>query len=337
MSIISLLVLLTFSICFAAMSAAYRGLSTPHVRHWARKGDATAAKLYPLRARGSAVLLTIELIHSIFLSAFVVLLSRTYYPPLAGLVVLVISFVGFIIVSELYLKPFGLRLLVWFSRALLALTHLLKPITLPLGRIFDRFIAEEPAVITKQELQDKLHSVEPADTDLTANEIRILRHTLSFGDKTVHDIMTPQGVVVSLAAHETLSPVVLDELHKSGHSRFPVLGPKKEVIGMLYVRDLIEIKTHALVQEVMHPKVYFVNEERELDHVLQAFLRTKQHMFMVVNAYAEIVGVITVEDVMEQILGKPIIDEFDKYDDMRAVAEARAKLHRKQNKENMVE
>ena len=318
------------------MSAAYRGLSTPHVRHWARKGEPSAAKLYPLRARGSAVLLTIELLRAIALAGFVVLLSRTVWPLLAVLIIAILSFVGLIIVSELYLKPFGLRLLVWFSAGLLTLTQVLKPITLPLGRLFDRFIAEEPAVLTKQDLQEKLHIVEPADTDLTADELRILRHTLSFGDKTVHDIMTPRSVVVSVAANETLSPIVLDELHKSGHSRFPVLGPEKEIVGLLYVHDLMEIKTHALVQEVMHPKVYFVNEEREIDHVLQAFLRTKQHLFMVVNAYAEVVGVVTIEDVIEQVLGKPIIDEFDKYDDMRAVAEARAKLHRKQNKQEII-
>lgn len=337
MSSILLLLFLALSICFAAMSAAYRGLSTPHVRHWARKGDATASKLYPLRARGSATLLTIELLRSVSLAAFVVLLSRTYWPLFAGLVVAVLSFVGFVIVSELYLKPFGLRLLAAFAGILLALTHVLKPITIPLGRVLDRYIADEPVVLTKADLDRSLQEVETSDTDLTSDELRILRHTLTFGDKTVHDVMTPRSVVVSVAAHETLSPIVLDELHKSGHSRFPVLGPEKEVVGILYTHDLIEIKAHALVQEIMHPKVYFVNEERELDHVLQAFLRTKKHLFMVVNAYAEVVGVVTIEDVLEQVLGRPIIDEFDKYDDMRAVAEARAKEHRKQNKENMVE
>ncbi len=283
------------------------------------------------------MLLTIELLRSLALAAFAVLLSRTFWPPFAGLIIVVISFVGFIIFSELYLKPYGLRMLVWFSRTLLALTHLLKFLTLPLGSMFDRFIADAPAILTKQELKEKLDSVESTDTDLTIDELRILRHTLTFGDKTVHDVMTPRSVVATIGQDDVLSPVVLDELHKSGHSRFPVVGADKDFVGILFVHDLIEIKDHAEVKEVMRPRVHFVNEERELDHVLQAFLRTKQHMFMVVNAYAEVVGLVTIEDVIEQVIGKPIIDEFDKYDDMRAVAEARAKLHRKQNKENMVE
>lgn len=336
MTTIILLLLLGLSVACAAMSAAFKSLSTPHIRHWARKSDATARKLYPLKARGSALLLTIELIRAVALAGFVVLLARTYWPPIAVAVVAILTFGGFVVMSELYLKPFGLKLLTVLGRPLLALTHLLKPLTLPLGRLFDRYIAEEPVIVTKQDLADKLENVETVDTDLTPDELRILRHTLTFGAKTVHDVMTPQSVIVSVDAEETLSPAVLNELHASGHSRFPVLGPDKDIIGMLYAHDLMEAKAHLLVQDVMHPKVYFVNEERELDHVLQAFLRTKQHMFMVVNAYAEIVGVITIEDVLEQVLGKPIIDEFDKYDNMRAVAEARAKAHQKQKKHELV-
>jgi CBS domain containing-hemolysin-like protein len=129
-----------------------------------------------------------------------------------------------------------------------------------------------------------------------------------------------------------LSPVLLDELHQSGHSRFPVYaeGGKETVVGLLYIRDLIELKAHTVVSEVMQKHVYFVHEDRELDHVLNAFIRTKHHLFIVVNAFAEITGVVTIEDVLEQIIGKPIVDEFDRYDDMREVAKQQARQVTKQ-------
>jgi CBS domain containing-hemolysin-like protein len=68
-----------------------------------------------------------------------------------------------------------------------------------------------------------------------------------------------------------------------------------------------------------------VHEDFTLYQALQAFLKTKHHLFLVVNSFEELVGILTIEDVLEQMIGKPIVDEFDRYDDLRAVAAAAAK------------
>ena len=80
----------------------------------------------------------------------------------------------------------------------------------------------------------------------------------------------------------------------------------------------------------MKKAVYYVNEEKQLDHALQAFLKTKHHLFIVVNGFEEIVGILTIEDVLEEVLGKEIVDEFDQYEDLRAVAALQAKKDTKQ-------
>lgn len=259
------------------------------------------------------------------------LLAVLIHGLLAWLIGAAVLFLAFVILSEIYLRPLGTRLLAMSSGVLLALSHLLRPVTYPLGRMLDRFIAEQPVTLARSELDHMLSSVAAADTDLSADELRIVRHALSFGDKKVLDIMTPRSVISKVKADDVLSPALLDELHKSGHSRFPVFSDQpEEAVGLLYIKDLLELKKHAKVSELMHRPVYFVNENRELDHVLQAFIRTKQHLFLVVNSFAEITGLVTIEDVIEQVLGKPIIDEFDKYDSMRDVAEAKAKVVRKQ-------
>lgn len=316
-----------------AMSLSFRSLSTPHLRYWARKGDRTSNALYPLKAAGSSVLLTIELFRALAISGALTLLALQLWGVFAWLIGTVVLFIVFIVLGELYLKSIGTYLLAFLSPLVLWLTRLLKVVTLPLGRVFDRFLEEQPVTLTRGELSQMLGSIVPGDSDLSADELRILKHALTFGDKAVHDIMTPRSVIVSVRSTDVLSPALLDELHKSGHSRFPVFSADGDVAeGILYTKDLIDLKAHSMVIDLMHKPVHFVNEERELDHVLQAFLRTKQHLFLVVNAFAEITGLITIEDVVEQILGKPIIDEFDRYDNMRDVAEARAKIVRKQVK-----
>lgn len=157
-------------------------------------------------------------------------------------------------------------------------------------------------------------------------EIGIAAHALTFGDKTIGECMTPRRAVKLVAVEDALGPVVMDELHASGHSRFPVYETKQDnIVGTLYLHDLFQVKGNSSVRSLMRKKVYYLHEDRSLHDALQALLTTHHHLFIVVNSFEEFVGIISSEDVMEAIVGKPIMDEFDKYEDLRAVAARDAK------------
>jgi len=301
-----ILLLIIISVLLSAMSAAYGTLSTSHLRHWARKKDSAASKLYPLKARGSASYLMLEILHALSLSGAIVLLLSSVDSWLGWVVVAVLFFIGHIVLTQLYLKSIGMLLLVWASSPLLAATNALKFITWPLGRMFDKYLSEEPVTLTRSELKHTLASVSPEDTDLNEDEVRILSHVLSFGSKTVHDVMTPKSRTVTIKVDETLSPIILDELFKSGHERFPVVSEDgKSVVGMLSMHDLMDVKHERSVSGLMQEKIYYVDEDRDLDHVLQTFYKTKQSVFVVHNEASEMVGIISIEDIVQQILGKP--------------------------------
>ena len=306
MSVIFFLLLLTGSILLSAMVAGYGTLSTSHLRHWAKQQDDAAKKLYPLKARGSSVLLTLELLRATTLSAAIVMITVTFTAWLAWLIIAVLLFVALIVLTQLFLKPFGIRMLVWLSAPLLGLTNALKLIMLPLGRVFDRVLRDEPVTMTREKLSRMLLSVSPEDTDLSGEELRMLRTVLSFSKKTVHDIMIPKSKVVTVPISEILTPVVLDDLYKTGHNHFPVLADdKKTVVGLLNMHELMDIKHHSAVAEAMQQKIHYVDEDRALEHVLQVFYKTKQTVFIVHNQASDMVGLITIEDVLKQILGKP--------------------------------
>ena len=164
------------------------------------------------------------------------------------------------------------------------------------------------------------------DNRMTAYEIGIIKSALSFSEKIIRDIMTPARVVKTVSMHDSIGPILLDELHASGFSRFPVTGEApNDIVGTLYLHDLVEAKHGGSVATHMKKAVFYVNEEKQLDHALQAFLKTKHHLFIVVNSFEEIVGILTIEDVLEEIVGKEIVDEFDQYEDLRAVAALQAK------------
>jgi CBS domain containing-hemolysin-like protein len=306
MSVILFFLLLTASIFLSAMAAGYRTLSTSHLRYWAKQKDDAAKKLYPLKARGSSTFLTLELLRALCLSAVVVLITSAFAAWFAWLIIAIILFIAFIVLTELFLKPFGIRLLMLCSAPLLGLTNAIKVVMLPLGRVFDNFLNDEPVTLTREELKRMLDAVSPEDTDLSSDELRILAAVLQFSKRTVHDVMIPKSKVISVPVSESLTPVILDDLYKSGHAHFPVLGEdKKTVVGLLNMHDLMDIKHNSAVAEAMQQKVFFVDEDRDLEHVLQVFYKTKQTVFVVHNPASDMVGLITIEDVLQQIVGKP--------------------------------
>lgn len=183
----------------------------------------------------------------------------------------------------------------------------------------------DPILSSREEL---LHLVESAGHILTGDEKKLIVNGLHFADKTVESIMTPRGVVATIAASEVLGPLVLDDLHKTGYSRFPVIdGDIDHMVGMLHARELLTLgnKQSQTAREAMEKKVYYIREDQTLDHALAAFLKTRHHLFVVVNGYRETAGIITLEDVIEALLGRKIVDEFDLHDDLRAVAAREAK------------
>lgn len=187
-----------------------------------------------------------------------------------------------------------------------------------------RGVSLEMSQRTKLDSREELeHLVTESGALLDGNERKLILHSLKFNDRTVSEVMIPKSMIDSVDKKELLGPLVLDDLHKTGHSRFPVIDKDIDhVVGMLHIQDLLTIsaKRSETVEKTMMPRVFYIREDQTLQHALSAFLRTHHHLFVVVNEYRETVGLISLEDVIEALLGRKIVDEFDAHDDLRAVA-----------------
>lgn len=231
-------------------------------------------------------------------------------------------------VSLLILAPVLVRLPVTLSLAD-RIRDLLWPYALKIcGRIGPllRFLRERDAqseqtrVYSQDELVDIIHRSRGVLSD---EQQRRLQASLRFDERRVTDVMTPKSMIVAADIHDTLGPLVMHDLHASGHSRFPVVnGDIDHIAGILYLKELIDLKTeHQTVQAAMDRKVYYIREDQSLKHALRGFLHAHHHLFVVVNEYRETVGLLSLEDVIEALIGSKIVDESDEFDDLRAVAE----------------
>ena len=176
------------------------------------------------------------------------------------------------------------------------------------------------------------------DNRIDSSDLRIAGGAMSFGDKLVREVMTPRRQIKFVVATETVGPLLMDELHKSGHSRFPVTKDSAKsaspgIVGTLYLKDIIGYEGGGKVKDLARKDVYYINEDSSLRQALGAFLKTHHHLLIVVNSFEEIAGVLSIEDVMEQIIGQPITDEFDNYENLRAVAKEEAQEEKENHNE----
>ena len=158
-----------------------------------------------------------------------------------------------------------------------------------------------------------------------ADALSMLEGVLEVGDLQVRDIMIPRAQMVFVRRDEPFSkllPVVVE----SGHSRFPVMDEDRDdIVGILLAKDLLrlyssDVRERFDIREYMRP-VVFVPESKRLNVLLKDFRRNRNHMALVVDEYGGVSGLVTIEDVIEQIVGE-IDDEFDVEDDHNIRKEA---------------
>ena len=190
-------------------------------------------------------------------------------------------------------------------------------------RFFRSITPEVDSPVRLNSREELRHLVDTSGLLLSTDEKKLIVHSLTFDEKLAREIMTPRGVIDSINQKELLGPLVLDDLHKTGHSRFPVVdGDIDHIVGMIHIQDLftLDSKRSTTAGKAMEPRVFYIREDQTLKHALAAFLRTHHHLFVVVNEFRETVGLLSLEDVIEALIGHKIIDEFDAHDDLRIVA-----------------
>jgi CBS domain containing-hemolysin-like protein len=172
-----------------------------------------------------------------------------------------------------------------------------------------------------------------ADSRISTTELNMAKSVVSFGETLVSEILVPKREVIVVNESDLVSPVLIDELHKSGLNFFPVYSNKKDnIVGVLFIGDLLDqAKSSKLIKNIMDTDVYYLHEDFELLKVFKAFLKTHHHLFIVVNKFEEFVGVVSIENILSEMLGEPILDEFDSFEDLRAVAAAKAKIEHQEH------
>jgi putative hemolysin len=208
----------------------------------------------------------------------------------------------------------------WIARIrylLEALFYLILPVTLTLGLLLSIVALTEP-----EDAEEEEHPSEAMDALLEAGEEEgileesdreLVRSAVEFGDKVVREVMTPRPDI--FAVPDTLSlKEFLERLKENAFSRVPVFsGTLDQVTGIVFARDLLQVldtdAVHKTVAELQRPTA-FVPETKNVAELLREMQHEKQHMRIVIDEYGGVAGLVTIEDLLEAIVGS-IADEHD--------------------------
>lgn len=326
-------VLIIFSGIFSGLTIGLFSLNLSSLQRKARLGNKHAARVAKIRKRGNLLLCTLLLGNVAVNSALAIILESIAGGIIAGFVSTGLIVLFGEILPQAVFSRFALYVASYMSWLVRAFMIILFPIAFPLSWLLDKVLGQELAtILTKREIQEIIREHEDSPfSKIDSDEERIILGALTFSDKTVDDIMTPKTVTYMLNEKQIIDEVLIDEIREKGFTRIPVYSKHEDnIIGLLYVKKLIGLhfKNDTTVSQFIGKNdLLFIKRTMRLDNLLNIFIKQHVHMSFIFDEYGIFLGIVTLEDIIEEILDVEIIDEGDKYMDMREVA--RRKFERK--------
>ncbi|MBL7058210.1 DUF21 domain-containing protein [Patescibacteria group bacterium] len=321
MTYIVILILVALSALFSGLTLGLLSLNVTDLERKAKLGNKDAEKILKVRKKGNFLLCTLLLGNVAVNSTLSIFLGTIASGVIAGFIATTLIVILGEIIPQATCSRHALAIgskTTWLVQIFLFVGY---PICYPLSLLLDKILGEElPTVWHKKELAEIIKYHEDSEkSEVNADEERIMLGALSFSDKSVCDIITPKPVVFALEVNTALTPNVLSEIKKHGFTRVPIYEKTIDnIVGVLYTKDLIGSQDEKIIAEKYKKfNIFKVNEYMKLDVLMNQMIAKRNHLAFVYDEFASLIGIVTLEDVIEEVLGREIVDETDTIISMR--------------------
>ncbi len=336
MSFILNTILATTALLAISLERTYRSIPAKELKRRARSGDEIANMLYRAVSYGPSLKVVLWGLIAITNAIFFVHLTNTSPLWFAVCAIIAVIWFGFLWLPARDVSKYSTWFAIKMAPVIGRIMEFVHPVVKRVGEYIEKHlpVSIHTGLYEKEDLIELINNQKvQAENRIDKSQLEMAIQVLKFGDKIVADYLVPRRQVTSVSIDDSVGPILMGEVHKSGHSRFPVYdGSKDNIVGILYLRDILGQKEGGLVKKFVHKEIVYIHEEQSLFDVLNATIKVRQHLFVVVNSFEEYVGIISIEDVLEQVIGRQIVDEFDQYEDLRAVAAKMAKDDHKKHR-----
>jgi len=324
MNYVIVVFLVALSGLFSGLTLGLLSLNKNELKRKISLGDRDAKKVYSVRKRGNLLLCTLLLGNVAVNSALAVFLGNIASGLIAGLVATGLIVIFGEIIPQATFSRYALQIgakTAWLVKIFIVI---LFPFCWPIAWVLDKTLGEElPTVYSKRELMKIIEEHEDVkESDIDEDEERIIKGALSYSDMEVSQIMTPRTVLFAINEDSVLDEKLLNEIKEEGFTRIPVYKDTIDnAIGVLFSKDLINIKLGIKVRDIYKKgRSLVVASNLKLDELLAMFIKSRTHLAFVENEYHGLQGVVTLEDVIEEVIKQEIMDETDKVADLQEKA-----------------
>jgi len=317
LTVIEVLLFVGLSAICSGLNLSLMSLDVSDLERRARYGHKGAKKILPLRRNSHLTLASILLINVAVISTTPLVLHDHFNGLIAGVSsTLLIVIFGEIFPQALFMKH-ALRVTARFAGVLRLMVILSYPVAKPLQLLLDKLFGREHAHLhSRRELGMIIadHLKEDSKSELDEDEAEIMRGALSLSDKRVRDIMTDIKKVYWFKPDTIIGADKIDEIKDENWSRIPVFNRElTESFGIMLMKDLVDIdfdeRSYRVDELILRP-TKTVGSMTALDTMFRKFIGAHTHL-MPVEQGGEIVGIVTIEDLIEEIIGHEIVDESD--------------------------
>ena len=305
-NIFIILILLALAGIFAGLTLALFSLKLSDLERKMRGGNEQARKVYKIRQQGNLLLCTLLLGNVASYTGMTIFLDSLTSGVVAGVVATSLIFIFAEILPQAVFPRYALALGAKLNWLVWGTIFLFYPISAPIAWVLNRLLGKEtPVLWNKKELGEiiKYHE-DVGDGIIDEDEERIILGALTFSELRVKDIMIPREEVFYLQPQTIIDEQVTQTIKNKGFSRIPVYDPvEKTLTGLLYTKNLIGIMPKETVGCLCSKSgLIRVKESMLLDNLLNLLIQKRIHLALVVNHTGEFSGVVTLEDIMEEIL-----------------------------------
>ena len=320
--LVALVILVAFSAFFSASETAFSSLNQIRLKSRAEDGDPSAARVLAMSEQYDKLLSTIlignNIVNIAAASIGTVLFTRLLDPQRGATVSTIVLTIVVLIFGEVTPKSLAKEMPERIATAVSPFLSLLMLLLSPLTWLFTQwkkllghFIhSGEADTITEGELMTMVSEAEN-DGELTDRESQLIRSAIEFDDVEVEEILTPRVDVIAVEDDLSLDEVA-DTFAESGYSRLPVYhGTIDNIIGVVHEKDfyLGRLRKDTTLEDLVKPTLYTTGST-QISQLLRTLREQHHHMAVVVDEYGGTEGIITLEDILEELVGE-IWDEHD--------------------------